>query len=36
MKVCVAGEGAQGLTHSQALRAFDDVEVVSSYRRNCS
>ena len=29
MKVCVAGEGAQGLTHLQALRAFDDVEVVS-------
>ena len=29
MKVCVAGEGAQGLTHLQALRTFDDVEVVS-------
>ena len=29
MKVCVAGEGAQGLTHLQALRTFNDVEVVS-------
>ena len=29
MKVCVAGEGAQGLTHLQALRTFSDIEVAS-------
>ena len=29
MKICLAGEGAQGLTHMQALRALGDVEVVT-------
>lgn len=29
MHICVAGEGAQGLTHLQALQSLDDVEVVS-------
>jgi 2-hydroxy-4-carboxymuconate semialdehyde hemiacetal dehydrogenase len=29
MKICVAGEGAQGLTHLEALQSIEDVEVVS-------
>ncbi len=29
MKVCLAGEGAQGLTHMQVLRQMKDVEVVT-------
>ena len=29
MKVCLVGEGAQGLTHMEALRGMDAVEVVS-------
>lgn len=29
MKVCLAGEGAQGLTHIQALRSIEGVEVVT-------
>lgn len=29
MKICLAGEGAQGITHMQALREMQDVEVVS-------
>ena len=29
MKVCLAGEGAQGLTHVEALREMEDVEVVT-------
>ena len=29
MKVCLVGEGAQGLTHMEALRGMDGVEVVS-------
>ena len=29
MKICLAGEGAQGLTHMGALRNIEDVEVVT-------
>jgi 2-hydroxy-4-carboxymuconate semialdehyde hemiacetal dehydrogenase len=29
MKVCLVGEGAQGITHIEALKKLDDVEVVS-------
>ncbi len=29
MKICLAGEGAQGLTHMEALREIEGVEVVS-------
>ncbi len=29
MKICLVGEGAQGLTHIEALRAMDDIEIVS-------
>ena len=29
MKICLAGEGAQGLTHMQALQSIGDVEIVS-------
>jgi 2-hydroxy-4-carboxymuconate semialdehyde hemiacetal dehydrogenase len=29
MKICLAGEGAQGLTHMQALRSIEGVEVVT-------
>ena len=29
MKICLAGEGAQGTTHMQVMRAMEDVEVVS-------
>ena len=29
MKVCLAGEGAQGFTHMEALSARDDVEVIT-------
>ena len=29
MRICLAGEGAQGLTHMEALRNIEDVEVVT-------
>ena len=29
MKVCLVGEGAQGITHIGALQALPDVEVTS-------
>jgi 2-hydroxy-4-carboxymuconate semialdehyde hemiacetal dehydrogenase len=29
MKICLAGEGAQGLTHAQALRGIEGIELVS-------
>lgn len=29
MKICLAGEGAQGLTHMEALRKIEGIEVVS-------
>ena len=29
MKICLAGEGAQGITHMQALRAMEGIEVVT-------
>ena len=29
MKICVAGEGAQGLTHLEALQSIENVEVQS-------
>ena len=29
MKVCLAGEGAQGFSHYETLSTMDDVEVVS-------
>ena len=29
MKICLVGEGAQGLTHIEALREMEDVEIVS-------
>ncbi|MCE2532545.1 MAG: Gfo/Idh/MocA family oxidoreductase, partial [Acidimicrobiia bacterium] len=29
MKVCLVGEGAQGVTHMEALQKMEDVEVVS-------
>ena len=29
MKVCMVGEGAQGITHIEALKKMDDVEIVS-------
>ena len=29
MRVCLVGEGAQGVTHMEALRKMEDVEVVS-------
>ena len=29
MKICLAGEGAQGLTHMEALRHIEDIEVVT-------
>jgi len=29
MKICLVGEGAQGLTHIEALREMEDVEIIS-------
>ena len=29
MKVCLVGEGAQGVTHINTLKKLDDIEVVT-------